>query len=126
MMKRKLIIFVLAAAIHLPAMSQFSNRVLSDEAVTSSTFQSTSTLPQTGSSYASQPMLSADGTAQYAEGAYPSVNAPSGPLRVRPANPDGPPTPVGDALLPLLLMAIGYAALLYRKRGAHAPTPDNL
>lgn len=126
MMKRKLIIFVLAAAIHLPAMSQLSNRVLSDEAVTSSTFQSTSTLPQTGSNYASQPMLSADGTAQYAEGAYLSANAPSGPLRVRPANPTGDPTPVGDALLLLLLMAVGYAVLLYRKRGAHAPTPDNL
>lgn len=126
MMKRKLIIFVLAAAIHLPAMSQFSNRVLSDEAVTSSTFQSTSTLPQTGSSYASQPMLSADGSAQYAEGANVSANAPSGPQRIPPMKPEGPPTPVGDAVLPLLLIAIGYAVLLYRKRRANAPTPDNL
>ena len=126
MMKRKLIIFVLAAAIHLPAMSQFSNRVLTDETVSSSAFQSTSTLPQTGSSYASQPMLSADGTAQYAESAHLSANAPTGHRRLPPMKPEGPPTPVGDAVLPLLLIAIGYAVLLYRKRRAHAPTPDNL
>lgn len=125
-MKRKLIIFVLAVAMKLPVMGQFTNSPSADKVVPSAKFQSTSVLQQSGSTYSSQPMLSTDGSAQYNETSYLSADAPSGPRRVIPVVPQGPPTPVGDALLPLLMMAVGYAVLLYRKRGAHAPTPDNL
>ena len=74
------------------------------------TFRSTSTLQQSGSVYASSPMLGADGTATY-NGYYTQVQAPgSGPRKV------GPPTPLGDALIPLLIMAIIYMIVAYRRK----------
>ena len=40
----------------------------------------------------------------------------SGPKRVGPVTPTDPPTPVGDGLVVLLLMACGYICLLRRTR----------
>ena len=80
------------------------------------TFRSTSTLQQSGSAYASSPMLGSDGTAAY--GGYSTqVKAPgSGMRRVAPPTPSGDPTPLGDALIPMLVMAIIYVLLLHRRK----------
>lgn len=80
------------------------------------TFRSTSTLQQSGSAYAASPMLGADGTATH-NGYYTQVQAPgSGPRKVGPPTPEGDPTPLGDALIPLLIMAIIYMIVAYRRK----------
>ena len=80
-------------------------------------FQSTSTLAGSGSAYSATPMLEEDGTATY-EGA-------GGPRRA-PSTPGTPYTPgqgsqenqfpIGDALIPLLLMVMAYATYLLLRR----------
>ena len=80
-------------------------------------FQSTSTLAGSGSAYSATPMLAEDGTAMY-EGA--------GAPRRTPATPGTPFTPgqgseenqfpLGDALIPLLLMVMAYATYLLLRR----------
>lgn len=93
-------------------------------------FQSTSTMMGSGSTYSANPTLNTDGTAYY-NGA-----AASGPRRVKmdgttpTPNPGDPesgeqdntePGPVGDAVLPLLLMALAFCGVVYmRKRKAQA------
>ena len=87
----------------------------------SATFQSTSTLTGSGSVLSATPMLNADGT----------VSAPSGPRRAKMEDPVTPPppdtddekdegnVPLGDAVLPLLLLAGVYLSVrvfLRRKR----------
>ena len=74
----------------------------------SSEFQSTSSMVGSGSSYASNPSLNADGTAAYNSPSYAPQRAISGPNRIAPVTPEGDPTPVGDALIPLLLLALFY------------------
>ena len=85
-------------------------------------FQSTSTLAGSGSAWSATPMLNADGTAY-----DPSVS-PRGPRRMK-MDEDEPevietPTgrqPLGDALLPLFLLALayaGYKVLARRKKSA--------
>ena len=64
-------------------------------------FQSTSTLQSTGSAYASSPWFGADANAQ-------TMVPGREPRRIGPPTRSGDPTPVGDALLPLLLMAVLY------------------
>lgn len=67
-------------------------------------FQSTSTLLSSGSAYASNPWLSAEANSQ-------TMVPGREPRRIGPPAPSGDPTPVGDALLPLLLMAVLYTLL---------------
>ena len=79
-------------------------------------FQSTSTLAGSGSAYSATPMLGEDGTATY-EGAS------NGPRRAKMGGTGTPSTPgqgsqenqfpLGDAVLPLLALAILYAAFLF-------------
>lgn len=75
-------------------------------------FQSTSTMMSSGSTYASE---------VYAIGASSPSAAPSGPRRA-PGTPTGESTydpnnpqfsPIGDALIPLLLMVMVYATVLF-------------
>lgn len=81
-------------------------------------FQSTSSLAGSGSTLSSTPMLNEDGTATY-EGET-SSGAPRGPHRIAPPKPSGDPTPLGDVLIPLLLMAMAYAtSILLRRRKTH-------
>ena len=91
-------------------------------AAPAATFQSTSTYASP--EWAEQPMLNSDGTVN--EGAYMSSasNAPSGPRRA-PGTPDGqldPKTeqPLGDALLPLALLACAYAIYKVSRRRKEA------
>lgn len=64
-------------------------------------FQSTSTLQSTGSAYASNPWFGVDANAQ-------TMVPGREPRRIGPPTPSEDPTPIGDALLPLLLMAVLY------------------
>ena len=86
-------------------------------------FQSTSTMQQSGSVYASQPMLNEDGTA------YNPAAAPGGPRKTpTPFSTQEDieeyvkkggeilDTPIGDALIPLALMAIIYGFFVYRRK----------
>ena len=81
-------------------------------------FQSTSTLTGSGSALSATPMLGEDGTATLDGASYSPAQAPSGPRRIGPVTPEGDPTPIGDAVWPLLVMAMVFAGVvgLRRKR----------
>jgi len=84
-------------------------------------FQSTSTLQGSGSTYSATPALNADGMAVYNASEAAQTQAPSGPRRVGPTTPKGDPTPLGDAVLPLMLMALAFGGVIYlRRRKARA------
>ena len=82
-------------------------------------FQSTSTMTPTGSQYSANPMINADGTAY-----NPAEASTSGPRKVKmDGMPDMPDTsktqdntPLGDALIPLMLCACAYLIIRARKR----------
>ena len=84
------------------------------------TFQSTSTMTGSGSTYSSNPTLNEDGTAAYS-------GVPSGPRKAKKDGAGTPSTPgqgqqenqfpLGDAMWPLLAMLAVYcAARVYRRR----------
>jgi hypothetical protein len=73
-------------------------------------FESTSTMPLSGTQL---PNASEDGVG--------IVSTPvTGPHRVNPGQKPADPfdDPVGDAILPLLLLAVGYVAIVTRKKHA--------
>ena len=73
-------------------------------------FESTSSMPMSGTQL---PNAAEDGVG--------IVSTPvTGPHRVGPSNPPADPfeDPVGDAVLPLLLLAVGYVAIVTRKKHA--------
>ncbi len=87
-------------------------------------FQSTSTMMGSGSTYSANPTLNSDGTA-----AYDGASASSGPRKAKKdgegiwgggtvtnEDPNGPGTPLGDAVLPLLLCALAFCGYLYLRR----------
>ena len=116
-MKKIMMILVMVAAVALPTMAQ-----IGQQDPNSVQFQSTSTMQASGSVLASQPMLNADGTA-----AVPVQAPAAGPARTMglPGMPstegDGGNTPIGDAVLPLMLMALAFAGVIYlrRRKTAH-------
>lgn len=84
-------------------------------------FQTTSTMYGGTRSDAATPLVNGDGSV--AAGAYMGIptraNAPgTGPGTPPIPNPDDQqvPTPIGDTLLPLLLLAIAFAAGVYYRR----------
>ena len=137
MMKRNTLSILLIALLALGAMqasavdyqTKYKGTMYNVQSTTSygavapaATFQSTSTYASP--EWAEQPMLNSDGTVN--EGAYMSSasNAPSGPRRA-PGTPDGqldPKTeqPLGDALLPLALLACAYAIYKVSRRRKEA------
>ena len=82
-------------------------------------FRSTSTMPSSGSSLSSAEELTIG----------EENLAPAGPKRVGPSKPPADPfdDPLGDALLPLLLLAAGYAICAWRKNKSHSrlATPES-
>ena len=74
----------------------------------SATFQSTSTLTGSGSALSATPMLGADGTATLDGAVSTPAQAPSGPRRTITNPDDDVENPIGDAVLPLLLLALAY------------------
>jgi hypothetical protein len=112
--KKKVMMIIMAAAlIALPTMAQ--------------DWQSTSAMQGSGSSYS--PQVTAVGATSATSEAttsdtHSSANAPSGPRReiITPGNPGNQSgdSPVGDAVLPLLLMSFAFGMFVYlrRKRSA--------
>lgn len=113
--KKKVMMIIMAAAlIALPTMAQ--------------DWQSTSAMQGTGSSYSPQVTAvgatDANSFATTTTDSYSPAKAPSGPHKdiLKPANPgnqsDG--SPLGDTLLPLLLMSLAFGMFVYfrRKRSA--------
>ncbi len=89
--------------------------------VPTAVFQSTSTLAGSGSAYSATPTLAEDGTATY-EGAGGPRRAEMGGTGT-PGTPSTPGQgsqenqfPLGDALIPLLLMVMAYATYLLLRR----------
>jgi len=124
---------VLAAAVALPAMAvEFREQKTDFRTQTSdfrsqsptpaASFRSTSVMTTSGSMYSANPSLNADGTAVYKCASYSPAQAPSGPRRVI-GNPDGDDeddtengSPLGDALLPLMLLACAYLIIRMARR----------
>ena len=116
----------MVAAFALPTMAQpFGNQPVTQP---TAVFQSTSVMQGSGSAYSANPILNSDGTAAYS-GSAPA----SGPRRAKmddpdPSNPFGgqtigevvnpnePGTPIGDALIPLALMALAFAGIVAWRR----------
>lgn len=114
-MKRIVMILMAVALIALPTMAQQDQ------------WQSTSTMQGTGSSYAPQvTAVGASGVSDMAKTteSYSPAKAPSGPRRVIGTNPEGGEgsndSPIGDAVLPMLLCAVVFCGViaLRRKRSA--------
>ena len=121
-MKKVIVISSLLLAISFTAVAQVAGATQGGEqkafgaSAPSATFQSTSSMPGSGSSYSATPSLNADGTVAYEGGSYTSAKAPliGGPRKSTPNPPD--PTPLGDAVLPLLLMALAFCGITYLRR----------
>ena len=97
----------MVAAFSLPAIAQLSSDPFAATAPTT-TFQSTSALVGSGSDYSSNPTIGDDGTA-----AQPNAEAAQAPMARKISgrnnlieNPED--DPIGDALLPLMLLLLGY------------------
>lgn len=104
-----MILVVMAAALALPAMAQSSQD-----------WQSTSTMRGAGSAYSSQ-VTAVGATSVEDMSSTTTMNQPTGPRRIGPTHGEGNPNPVGDAVLPLLLMAAACAGVIYlRKRKAQS------
>lgn len=107
-MKKLMILVVMAAALALPAMAQSSQD-----------WQSTSTMQGAGSTYSSQ--VTPVGATSVADMSTTTMNQPTGPRRIGPTHGQDNPNPVGEPVLPLLLMAMACAGVIYlRKRKAQS------
>ena len=119
-MKKVMMIVVMVAAVALPAMAGWITGAHHDATKNQETFQSTSTMQGSGSAYTANPMLNEDGTA-----ATPTETA-SGPRREKKDDDDeitivtpgqgGSQAPIGDAVLPLMLMAVLASGGIYLRR----------
>ena len=73
-------------------------------------FRSTSVMPSVGSSLSTTPNIAVDEA---------GMTVTPGPKRARPEDWNDPyDNPLGDAVLPLLLLAVGYVFFIARKRRA--------
>ena len=111
---KKILVVWLVALIALPTMAQS----FVDKDQPTATFQSTSVMQTSGSVYASQPAINENGTAVYnaAEGTQ-SQRPGGGPRKMDVNTPTTDPNaPLGDAVLPLMLMAIAFCGVVYLRR----------
>lgn len=125
-MKKVIVISSLLLAINFTAVAQVAGATQGGEqkafgaSAPSATFQSTSSMPGSGSEYSSNPTLNADGTAAYQGEANSSSKTNHQPRRAKKDenNPviDGGDNPIGDAVLPLLLMALAFCGVVYYRR----------
>ena len=117
-MKKIMMIVVMVAAFVLPTTAQ--------EWQSTSAFQSTSTMTGAGSSYSSNPTINENGTANapsYAPGGPHKAPTPISTEDQRQKNEggSGKDTPLGDALIPLAVMAMVFAGVIaLRRRKAQA------
>ena len=121
-MKNRVIVMIMAAVFALPAMAGWIKQEQQNATEQQSAFQSTSTLQGSGSPYASSPVeLNEEGRATYEEPTEPTNTIVRVIRRIGVVTPEGDPTPVGDAVLPMMLMAAAAAgAMAWRRRKAVA------
>lgn len=134
-MKRLMMILMAAALIALPTMAQSfgsnrsveNNQQAAQSYTTTQPFRSTSAMQSSGSVYSANPSIGSDGTAY-----NPVTSNPRGPRKAKkegefnPSEPvidektDSGNTPLGDAVWPLMLMALAYMGLrvFFRRRRA--------
>ena len=119
-MKRNIMIIVMAVAFALPAVAvEFGNKVSYGE-MPRMAFRSTSTMIGIGSAYASNPRISEVGTATY-DGDQDNNSNPRGvhkapPLIVTPGQLEEGHVPIGDAAVPMMLMAVAFCGVTYYRR----------
>ena len=114
-MKKIIMIIMAAVLVALPTTAQ----TFGQQEPQNAAFQSTSTMQGSGSAYSSNPTLNENGTA------YSPAAAPAG-RAIRTSLPDPPEktgqgnTPIGDAMVPLLIMSFVFCGViaLRRKRNA--------
>ena len=128
-MKRVFVVSSLLLVISFTAMAQVFGATQGEEqpafgaSAPSATFQSTSIMSGSGSEYSANPTIGADGSAAY-DASYSPANSAKriGNVRTTPPNPggggSGSNTPLGDAVVPLMLLLCAYAG--YKKVRAHA------
>ena len=122
MIKKIVIMMVGIALIVLPTAAQtFSNQKTEQPNVV---FQSTSVMTGSGSQYSANPMLNDNGTASYNGASYSPAKAPrkatmdEGDDEITIVTPEngGSQAPVGDAIIPLLLMVMAYTTIVFLRR----------
>lgn len=105
------------ALLALPATAQTFGTpaaAVGEQKVPNAAFQSTSAMTGSGSQYSATPALNEDGTATYEGASYSPAKAPAaGPKKIGDQTIEGP---IGDAVLPLMLMAGAFAGVLYLRR----------
>ena len=113
----------MVAAFALPTMAQNYEAQQPNSA-----FQSTSTMMGSGSSLSSNPTINENGTAT-TPSYSPAKASGSGPRKAgslpgKPTNGEGDNgnTPIGDAVLPLLLMSLAFVGVTYlrKRKTAHS------
>ena len=104
-------VIVLVVAVVLPTKAQMFRFSSTPDIA----FRSTSTMVGSGSAYCSSPMLTENGTATYS-GESSSSSAPSGTKKIVTPGNEGTQQPIGDALLPMMLMAIVFAGVIALKQ----------
>jgi len=109
----KLILVAIPLLAFVPAMAQFDNA-----------FQSTSTMAGSGSEYASDPTIGADGAASYSSAPQSNRGRTIGNLPGTEGELSDQqtydPTPLGSALPALLLLAGAYTAVIALRRRQQA------
>ena len=131
-MKRLMMILMAVALVALPTMAQsfgskrsVENDQQAAQNYTAEPFRSTSAMQTSGSAYSPNPTLNTDGTAYNPADVNGLNNNPRQPRRSFGENKDGGTTtdtssPIGDAVWPLMLMALAYLgwSLFFRRRRA--------
>ena len=128
-------ILMAVALVALPTMAQsFSSKRTVDNDqraaqsfTTTEPFRSTSAMQTSGSVYSANPVLNENGTAYNPSEAAMSAHMQNGPRKSYGNNQDGGTTtdessPIGDAVLPLMLMACAYLAFRVARRRREALT----
>ena len=112
-------LFVMSALIvSVPAMAQFGTQDMFNAQAPGATFQSTSTIMSSGSEYSSNPSIGDDGTASTPNADEPQ-QANARRIGVRHNLIEVPDdNPIGDVVLPLLLLAAVYGVkcIVYRHK----------
>ena len=121
-MRKRMIMMIMGVALMaLPIMAQRFGTTQAEQPNT--VFHSTSTMQGSGSAYSANPELNADGSATYEGASYTPAKSPKRPGGIRkdgptpnPGDPsegeqDNTPTPLGDAVLPLMLIACAYVCV---------------
>ena len=116
-MKKIMMIIMAVALVALPTKAQNFGGQSAEDKVQMQAFQSTSTMAPVNSQYSANPSLNEDGTA------YSPAARTSGPKKAKTGLPDLPNTegkqdntPIGDAVLPLMLMALAFGGVIYLRR----------